>query len=80
MSTSPQIEKQGSAQLPELMTPEQVSEYLQQPAATLSRWRCAGIGPVYVKIGRNVRYPRSRLEEYILQHTHESSVRANERS
>lgn len=58
-----------------LMTPKQAAEMLQKPVGTMKRWRVEGIGPNYVKIGRDVRYKLSDLEAYIDEHTHVSAVR-----
>lgn len=62
---------------PELMTPKEAAQFLRRPVSALERWRCEGTGPAYIKVGRNVLYPRKRIEEYIQQNTHEPSVRAN---
>ena len=34
-------------------------------ARTLQRWRLEGIGPVFVKLGRLVRYRQSDLEHFL---------------
>lgn len=49
-----------------VLTPEEASEYLGGVALrTLDRWRQKGIGPIYVKMGRLVRYRVSDLEDYL---------------
>lgn len=41
-----------------LMTPTEVSNYLQVPARTLAQWRAVNkqAGPKFFKVGRHVRY------------------------
>ena len=48
-----------------LMTPDEVSELLQVPVATLAQWRHRGAGPQYRKIGRHVRYERDHVEAWV---------------
>jgi len=47
------------------MTPEQISQDLQIPKATLAQWRWLGRGPTWVKIGRHVRYPRVEYRAWL---------------
>lgn len=42
---------------------------------TLANWRCAGIGPAYIKIGSAVRYTRQAIEQYLTAQTIIPSVR-----
>jgi len=39
-----------------LLTVDQVSIYLGLARSTLNKWRCHGGGPVFIKMGRAVRY------------------------
>ena len=48
-----------------LGTPEEVAEHLQKPPRTLEQWRYRGIGPRYVKVGRDVRYRWSDVEKWL---------------
>ncbi len=48
-----------------VMTVKQASEYLGLAVSTLNKWRCHGGGPVFVKMGRAVRYRVVDLEAYI---------------
>ena len=32
---------------------------------TLNNWRCAGIGPAYIKVGRAIRYRSADLEQWV---------------
>jgi len=53
--------------LQQLMTPEEVADYLQVPIGTLYGWRCKRMGPVAVRIGRHLRYARSDVERWLEQ-------------
>lgn len=35
---------------------EEVAEYMSKPPRTLEQWRYRGVGPRYLKVGRDVRY------------------------
>ena len=48
-----------------LLTPEQTADLLQIQPATLARWRWAGGGPRFVKIGGRVRYAESDIAPFI---------------
>ncbi|MEZ0018066.1 helix-turn-helix transcriptional regulator [Sinorhizobium fredii] len=47
----------------------EAADYLDVSVATLARWACQDIGPEYIKVGRNTRYPLSKLEEYLAART-----------
>lgn len=51
----------------QLMTTEEVADYLQVPIGTLYGWRYKRIGPVAVRIGRHLRYRRSDIEQWLEQ-------------
>ncbi len=55
-----------------LLTTTEAANYLSLKPSTLEVWRFYGKGPVFLKIGRAVRYRLNDLDAYI-----ESSVRAN---
>ncbi|HZP14694.1 MAG TPA: helix-turn-helix domain-containing protein [Nocardioides sp.] len=46
----------------QLLTPDDLSEHLGVPASTLANWRYLHRGPVYVRVGRHVRY---RVEDVL---------------
>jgi predicted site-specific integrase-resolvase len=48
-----------------LLTPEETSRILQIKPATLARWRWAGCGPRFIKIGGRVRYAECDIEAFI---------------
>lgn len=50
-----------------LITQEAAAEKLRVRPKTLTRWRWAGKGPAYRKVGRKVFYVADDLEEYLAQ-------------
>lgn len=48
-----------------LMTVQDASEFLGLSVSTLNKWRCYGKGPVFLKLGRVIRYRKEDLETYI---------------
>jgi predicted DNA-binding transcriptional regulator AlpA len=48
-----------------LITPAGAAEILQRSPSTLAYWRCNGLGPQHVKMGKAVFYRRSDLQAYI---------------
>ena len=47
-----------------LMTQRELCNRWQASEATLERWRSEGIGPIYVKLGGQVRYRWEDVLEY----------------
>jgi excisionase family DNA binding protein len=64
-----------------LLTIDQAAEYLAIPKATIYTWRTrrAGFGPRAVKIGGNLRYRLSDLDQWIAAHVedHDSDQNLN---
>lgn len=54
---------------PELVDTKRAAEILATTPGRLAEWRYEGKGPVYVKIGRAVRYPLPELEKYLADNT-----------
>ncbi len=48
-----------------LMTASDLSEYLGVPTGTLANWRYQGRGPVFVRLGRHVRYRAHDVLDWI---------------
>ena len=48
-----------------LMTSKEVAEYLQISESLLNGYRADGIGPVYLKLGRLVRYRLDDVEKWL---------------
>jgi len=49
----------------DLLTPTEAAKVLRVSPATLPRWRWAGDGPDFVRIGRSIRYRREDLEKFV---------------
>jgi hypothetical protein len=70
----------GSSMIAPLLDTPALALVLGLPEQTLRQWRCAGIGPDYIKLGAGpkatVRYTLKDVEDYIADHRHTSAVRA----
>lgn len=62
-----------------LLSPEELSELLGVPIATLYRWRHHSSGPPALKIGRHLRYRVRDVEEYLAAMAAGSENRAHSR-
>ncbi len=51
----------------------EVAEYLGLATSTLNKWRCHGGGPVFVKLGRAVRYRREDLDAFVVSRSLKST-------
>lgn len=49
----------------DLLTTDEVADYLKLAKQTLASWRWEGIGPDYVRVGRRIRYRRSVIDEWL---------------
>lgn len=54
----------NSTQSP-IMTVGQAASYLGLAVSTLNKWRCHGGGPVFIKMGRAVRYRAEDLDAFM---------------
>lgn len=59
--------------LPKLLTTKQAAELLDVKPNTLEIWRVKGDGPVFKRIGSNVRYSESDLLAYLEAGTRQST-------
>lgn len=59
-----------------LLNTRQVSTITGIPESTLRYWRCAGLGPAWVKLGGRVRYDESDVDAYVKANKRIPSVRA----
>lgn len=48
-----------------LFNEKEAAKYLNLSVKTLQYWRVAGDGPIFIKLGRLVRYENSALENFI---------------
>jgi len=49
----------------QLLNNEEAARYLGMSPDTLPRWRWAGTGPRFLKVGRKVKYRLTDLENYL---------------
>ena len=56
-----------------LLTPQEAAAYRRASPSTLTKERCAGGGPPFVKMGRSVRYRRSDLDNWIAANVRSST-------
>ena len=49
------------------LTERQLAEAWNMSVRTLQRWRVEGKGPPFVRIGRAVRYPKDKAEDFLRQ-------------
>jgi predicted site-specific integrase-resolvase len=59
-----------------LMTQRELCNHWQVSEATLERWRSEGVGPIYVKLGGQVRYRREDVLEYEASRLRKSTFEA----
>jgi excisionase family DNA binding protein len=50
----------------QLLTPDQLSEWLQVPKQTVYRWRTRGDGPRGYRVGKHVRYELADVEQWLI--------------
>jgi predicted DNA-binding transcriptional regulator AlpA len=48
-----------------VLTPDEISTSYKISKRTLENWRRKGSGPPWIRLGRQVRYPRSGFEAWI---------------
>lgn len=48
-----------------LLTPSELATILQVPVKTLTAWRYHGTGPVWVRVGRYIRYRPSDVQSWL---------------
>ena len=60
-----------------LVSTKELSKMWDMPESTLRYWRCAGIGPAYVKLGGRIKYDLADVEAYVRASKRKPSVRAH---
>lgn len=55
--------------LEDLLTPQELSDYLDVPLGTVYGWRTTGDGPRATKVGRHLRYRVSEVKRYLDERT-----------
>lgn len=63
-----------------LIDEKAVAEMLSLPLRTVQIWRIRGIGPHYIKIGRNVRYIEEDIVKFVAASRVDPSHRASSAS
>ena len=61
----------------QLVSTKELSEIWGVPESTLRYWRCAEIGPIYVKLGGRIKYDLADVERYVRANKRMPSVRAH---
>jgi len=61
----------------QLVSTKELSEIWGVPESTLLYWRCAEIGPTYVKLGGRIKYDLADVERYVRANKRMPSVRAH---
>ncbi len=61
----------------QLVNTKELSEIWGVPESTLRYWRCAEIGPTYVKLGGRIKYDLADVERYVRANKRMPSVRAH---
>jgi len=51
----------------EYLDPDGLAQLLNVPKGTVYRWSSEGTGPPVLKVGRHLRYPRSKLAAWLEQ-------------
>jgi predicted DNA-binding transcriptional regulator AlpA len=55
----------GDCRMAEILTTDQAASHLALGRSTLEKWRCAGTGPKFIKLGlRRVGYHKADLDEW----------------
>ena len=60
-----------------LVSTKELSEIWGVPESTLRYWRCAEMGPPYVKLGGRIKYDLADVEHYVRANKRMPSVRAH---
>jgi Helix-turn-helix domain len=72
-----QVEPAGQRIRRQLVSTKELSGIWGVPESTLRYWRCAEIGPIYVKLGGRIKYDLADVERYVRANKRMPSVRAH---
>jgi hypothetical protein len=53
--------------MPRLMTQAEVARFLHVSVSTVRVWRCRLQGPVFIRVGRHVRYREADLHAWVAE-------------
>jgi excisionase family DNA binding protein len=51
-----------------LLSPDELADYLKVPVKTIYNWRSEGKGPRGIRVGRHVRFRASEIEAWLDRH------------
>ena len=71
------IENADQRRRQQLVSTKELSGIWGVPESTLRYWRCAEIGPTYVKLGGRIKYDLADVERYVRANKRMPSVRAH---
>lgn len=63
---SGRAERLAAADLPTLLTKEDVAEYFGVSPRTIEAWRQADTGPAPIKIGKHLRWTAASVREFVM--------------
>lgn len=52
---------------PDLLTTKELAQYLRKPVATVRGWRYRKVGPTGFRLGRDIVYRRSAVDEWLAE-------------
>ena len=58
--------------LPRLLSEKQLAQEFGFNVKTLQKMRCEGGGPIFIKVGRAIKYDRRDVEAYLTGHKFEA--------
>ena len=76
-STTVRVEHADQRSRRQLVSTKELSEIWGIPESTLRYWRCAEIGPTYVKLGGRIKYDLADVERHVRANKRMPSVRAH---
>lgn len=53
----------------DLLSPQQLADYLGVPVRTVYAWNHQGTGPTPIRVGKHVRYRRESVEAFLAANT-----------
>lgn len=56
-------------ELPDLLTIQELAIWTSIPVKTIYDWNSRNVGPVPIKIGKHLRYPRAAVQDWISKRT-----------
>lgn len=60
-----------------MLRTKDAARYLDLSKPTLEAWRCRGSGPVFVKLGKAVRYRKQDLDDFLTSRLRQNTCRSN---